>query len=242
MSEFILNSNERRINNNTLRFNFKKPIRFTNSNISLTSMIFYNYFPNIDENSKLYVNYNNQTTIINFSKGSYNVNDINSMINLELNEKYDFKTDKRNIIIDVNQYSILVILEEGFTLILDKNFKKLFGFSNRIINESCTRSDLVPNINRVKYLKIFSNIIDNTNNDQFLSNIFINGDVSRLITFNENNIHKKQKIYENAFNFVEINIKDQYDRNIAMKDFFKYRFILVNYICYINYLIIFKFN
>ena len=58
MTEFILNSNENKINNNTLRFDFKKPIRFINSKISLTSMIFNNYFPNIDENYKIYVNYN----------------------------------------------------------------------------------------------------------------------------------------------------------------------------------------
>ena len=119
MTEFILNSNEHKINDNTLRFDFKKPIRFTNSNISLTNMIFYNYFPNIDKNYKIYVNYNNQTSIINFSKGAYNVDDINDIINLELNEKCDFKIDKINIIIDVNKYSILIILEEGFTLILD---------------------------------------------------------------------------------------------------------------------------
>ena len=173
MTEFILNSKKHKINNNTLRFDFKKPIRFTNSKISLTSMIFYNYFPNINENYKLYVNYNNQTTIINFSKGVYNIDDINDIINLELNEKYDFKIDKINIIIDVNQYSILIILEEEFTLILDENFKKLFGFSNGIINETYTRLDITPNIDRVKCLKIFSNIVDNTNDDQFLSNIFI---------------------------------------------------------------------
>ena len=101
MTKFILNSNEHKINN-TQRFDFKKPIRFTNSNISLTNMIFYNYFPNIDENYKIYVNYNNQTTIINFNKGAYNIDDINDIINLELNEKYDFKIDKINIIIDVN--------------------------------------------------------------------------------------------------------------------------------------------
>ena len=206
MTEFILNSNEHKINDNTLRFYFKKPIRFTDSNISLTSMIFYNYFPNIDENYKIYVSYNNQTTNINFSKGAYNIDDINDIINLELNEKFDFKIDKINIIIDVNQYRILIILEEGFTLILDENFKKLFDFSNGTINESYTRSDLTPNIDRVKYLKIFSNIVDNTNDDQFLSNIFINGDVSNLITFNESNIYKKQKIYENTFNFLEISI------------------------------------
>ena len=221
MTESILNSNEHKINNNTLTFNFRKPIRFTNSHISLTNMIFYNYFPNIDENYKIYVNYNNETTIINFSKGAYNINDINDIINLELNEKYDFKIDKINIIIDVNQYSILIILEKGFTLILDENFKKLFGFSNGIINESYTRSDLVPEIDRVKYLEIYSNIVNNANDDQFLSNIFINGDVSNLITFNESNIYKKQKIYGNTFDFLEITIKDQNNRDIELKDFFQ---------------------
>ena len=155
MTEFILNSNEHKINVNTLRFNFKRPIRFTNSNISLTNAIFYNYFRNVYENYKIYVSYNNQTTIINFSKGAYNINDINNVINLELNEKYDFKEDRINIVTDVNQYSILVILEEGFTIILDENFKRLFGFSNGIINKTYTRSYLTPNIDRVKYLKHF---------------------------------------------------------------------------------------
>ena len=184
-------------------------------------MIFYNYFPNIDENYKIYVNYNNQTTIVNFSKGAYNVNDINDIINLELNEKYDFKIDKINIIIDVNQYSILIILEEGFAIILDENFKNLFGFSNGIINKTYIRSDLTPNIDRVKYLKIFSNIVDNTNDDNFLSNMYINSDVSNFINFNEFNIYRKQKIYENTFNFLEINIKHQNNREIEMKNFFQ---------------------
>ena len=131
MTEFILNSNKHKINNNTLRFNFKKPIRFVNSNISLTNAIFYNYFQNVYENYKIYVSYDNQTTIVNFSKGAYNVNDINNIINLELNEKYDFNEDKINIVTDVNQYSILVILEEGFTLILDENFKKIIWIFKR---------------------------------------------------------------------------------------------------------------
>ena len=47
MTEFILNSIQHKINDNTLRFNSKKPIRFTNANISLTNAIFYNYFPNV---------------------------------------------------------------------------------------------------------------------------------------------------------------------------------------------------
>ena len=105
------------------------------------------------------------------------LNDISNIINLELNEKYNFKEDKINILVDVNRYSILIILEKGFTIILDNNFKNLFGFSNGIINESYIRSDLTPNIDRVKYLKLFSNIVNNENDNEFLSNIFINGDV-----------------------------------------------------------------
>ena len=42
-----------------------------------------------------------------------------------------------------------------------------------------------------------------------------------LITFNESNIYKKQKIYENTFDYLEIKIKDQNNRNIEMKDFFQ---------------------
>ena len=156
-------------------------------------MIFYNYFPNVDENYKICVNYDNQTTIIPFRKGAYNVGDINDIINLELNEKCDFKKDMIKTLVDVNRYSILITLEERIALILDENFKRLFGFSNGIINDSYTRSDLDPEINKAKYFKIFSNLVNNNNDDQFLSNVFINGDVSKLITFNESNIFRKQK-------------------------------------------------
>ena len=217
----MLNSIDHKINDNTLRFNFKKPIRFTNSNISLTNAVFSNYFPNVFYDWKIYVNYNNQTTIVNFSKGAYNVEDINNIINLELNEKYNFKEDKINIVTDVNKYSILIILEEGFSIVLDENFKKLFGFSNGIINKTYTRSDLTPNVDRVKFLKIFSNIVDNINDDNFLSNIYIKSDVGNVITFDKSNIYRKQKIYENTFRFLEIYIKDQNNRNIEMMDFFQ---------------------
>ena len=221
MTQFILNSIDHKINNNTLRFNFKKPTRFNNSNISLTHAKFYNYFPNVFDDYKIYVNYNNENTIVNFSRGAYNVEDINNIINLELNEKYDFKEDKINIVTDVNKYSILFILEEGFTIVLDENFKKLFGFSNGIINKSYTRSDLTPKVDRVIYLKIYSNIVDNINDNNFLSDIDIDSGVGNIVTFKESNIYSKQKIYENTFRFLEINIKDQNNRDVEMKDFFK---------------------
>ena len=221
MAEFILNSNHHKINDNTLRFNFEKPVRFVNSNISLTTMIFYNYFPNIDDNYKILVNYNNEMTIVNFTKGAYNIDDISNIINLEINDKYGFKENKIEIIVDVDRYSILIILEEGFSIILDENFKKLLGFSNGIINESYTRSDLVPNIDKTKYLKIYSNIIDNYNDNNFLATVFINSGISDIVNFNESNIHRKQRVYENIFDYIEITIKNQDNINIEMKDFFQ---------------------
>ena len=228
MAEFILNSNLHKINDNTLRFNFKKPVRFVNSNVSLTNMIFYNYFPNVDDNYKILVNYNNETTIVNFTKGAYNIDDINNIINLEINDKYGFKENKIEIIVDVNRYSILIILEEGFSLVLDENFKKLLGFSNGIINESYTRSDLVPNIDKTKYLKIYSNIIDNYNDNNFLSTVFINSGISDIVNFNESNIHRKQKVYENIFDYIEITIKNQDNIDIEMKDFFQVSIYISN--------------
>ena len=50
--ELILISNEHKISNNCLRYPLKQPIRFINQNISLANMIFYNFFPNINEKFK----------------------------------------------------------------------------------------------------------------------------------------------------------------------------------------------
>ena len=51
--EYILTSNQHEVKNNCLRYTFQKPIRFENQYISLTSMIFYNYFENISDKFKL---------------------------------------------------------------------------------------------------------------------------------------------------------------------------------------------
>ena len=36
-------------------------------------------------------------TIVNFTKGAYNIDDISNIINLEINDKYDFKENKIEI-------------------------------------------------------------------------------------------------------------------------------------------------
>ena len=110
--ELILNSNEHKVSNNCLRYNFKQPIKFINQNISLTNMIFYNFFPNINENFKLKVKYNNREIEINFQEGAYNVSDISNIINLELKEISIDIEEPIKMVIDITQYKILLIVKE----------------------------------------------------------------------------------------------------------------------------------
>ena len=171
--ELILNSNEHKVSNNCLRYNFKQPVRFNNQHISLTNMIFYNFFPNINEKFKLNVKYNNREIEINFQEGAYNVSDISNIINLELKEVSIDIEDPIKMIVDTNQYKILIIIKEDFKLILDKNFMNLLGFSEYVINPGFNRSNLIPRIDQTKYLKIYCNIADNKNDNGHLANVFI---------------------------------------------------------------------
>ena len=219
--EIILNSVEHKINDNCLRYNFKQPIRFNNEYISLTNMIFYNYFPNIDENFKLKVKYTNREIEINFQKGAYNVSDISNIINLELKENSIDIEDPIKMIVDINQYKILIIIKEDFKLILDKNFMKLLGFSKYVINPGYNRSDLIPQIDKTKFLKIYCNIVDNKNRNEHLTDVFIKNGIGDIVTYDNFNAYKRQKIMEADFDFINICIKNQDNKNIELTDFWQ---------------------
>ena len=59
----------------------------------------------------------------------------------------------------------------------------LFGFSKYVFNEGYHRSDLTPNVDKVKILKLYCNLIDNREDDEFLTNVFINGGISEQVTY-----------------------------------------------------------
>ena len=217
--ELILNSNGHKVSNNCLRYNFKQPVRFNNQHISLTNMIFYNFFPNINENFKLKVKYNNREIEINFQEGAYNVSDISNIINLELKEISIDIEDPIKMIADINQYKILIIVKEDFKLILNKNFMNILGFNEYVIIPGFNRSNLIPRIDRTKYLKIYCNIADNKNDNEHLTNVFIKNGIGDLVVYDNFNIFKRQKIIESDFNFIEICVRNQDNENIELKDF-----------------------
>ena len=104
--EYILNSNDHKVTNNCLRHDFKNPIRFINQKISLTSMIFYNYFENITDKFNMGIKYNNKLTLLTFQNGSYNISHINQIIDNTIQEKFNITEQPITISIDVNRYAI----------------------------------------------------------------------------------------------------------------------------------------
>ena len=125
------------------------------------------------------------------------------------------------MIVDINQFKILIIVKEDFKLILDKNFMKLLGFSKYVRNSGYNRSDLIPQIDKTKYIKIYCNIVDNKNDNEHLTNIFIKNGIGDLVVYDNFNNYKKQKIMETDFNFIEICVRNQDYENIELKNFWQ---------------------
>ena len=125
-----------------------------------------------------------------------------------------------SIIADINTFKIIILVERGYKLHLDDNFYRMLGFRYKTLKKYLQRSNLVPQINKINYLNIYSNIIDNKHNPYYLSNIFIKSNVSELTVYNENNIYKKQKVINDIFNYIEIEIFDEENEKIEMTDYF----------------------
>ena len=219
--EYILNSYDHKVTNNCLRHNFKNPIRFINQKISLMSIIFYNYFEIVEDNFYMVVKHNNRMIILNFKNSSYNISDLNQIIDDSIQEKFNITEKPITISVDVNRYAILIIVEENWELQLDKNFMNLFGFSNRFIKTGYNRSDLIPNGDKVKFLKLYCNLVDNREDNEFLTNVFISGGISEQVTYENDNIYKSKNILNSTFDYIEICIKDQNNRTVNMKDLFQ---------------------
>ena len=222
--EYILTSNQHVIKNNCLRYTFQKPIRFQNQYISLTSMIFYNYFENITDKFKLTIKNKTQSHTINFKNGSYNVSDISKIIDNEIKENFNNILENEKyiqIVIDVNRYAILIVIKENWVLELDKNFLDLFGFEKKIFEEGYYRSVKIPNLDKTKFLKIHCNLVNNKEDNEFLTNVFIKNNISDQIIYENDNIYKRKNILNTTFNYIEVCIKNEKNQNIIMKDFFQ---------------------
>ena len=196
MTELILDSNEHKVDSNKLRYEFKSPIRFDNSFMSLTQAIFYNLFHNVKESYQMKIKKDNTFYTISFIDSMLEVPDINKIINDEL-IRHELLTEDDtpiiSILTDIKTFKIIVLIEDGYELHLDNNFSRMFGFSNKVLKRYLQRSNLTPQINSINYLKIHCNIIDNKNNPYYLSNVFVKSGLAELTEYTEPSIFKNQK-------------------------------------------------
>ena len=220
--EYILSSDQHKFKNNCLRYTFQKPISFQNQYISLTSMMFYNYFENVTNKFKLTIKNKTQSHIINFKNGSYYVSDISKIIDNEIKNNFNTENEKNvQIVIDVNRYAILIIIKKDWILELDNNFTELFGFEKNIFQEGYHRSTKIPNVDKTKFLKIYCNLVDNKEDSRFLTNIFIKNDIGEQVSYETHNNYKRKKILDTKFDYIEVCIKNQKNQDIIMTDLFQ---------------------
>ena len=227
--EYILSSDQHKFKNNCLRYTFQKPIRFQNQYISLTSMIFYNYFENVTDKFKLTIKNKTQSHTINFKKRSYYVSDISKIINAEIKENFNNISENEKyvqIVVDVNAYAILIIIKENWILELDNNFTELFGFEKNIFQEGYHRSTKMPNVDKTKFLKIYCNLVDNREDSGFLTNIFIKNDIGQQVSYETHNNYKRKKILDTSFDYIEVCVKNQKNEDIVMTDLFQIFFYI----------------
>ena len=227
--EYILSSDQHKFKNNCLRYTFQKPIRFENQYVSLTSMIFYNYFENVTDKFKLTIKNKIQSHTINFTNGSYYVSDISKIIENEIKENFSDISEKEKyiqIIVDVNRYAVLIVIKKDWTLELDKNFMDLFGFEKNIFQEGYHRSTKTPNVDKTKFLKIYCNLVDNKEDSRFLTNIFIKNNIGEQVIYETHNNYKRKKILDTSFDYIEVCVKNQKNEDIVMTDLFQIFFYI----------------
>ena len=96
-----------------------------------------------------------------------------------------------------------------------------FGFEKNIFEEGCHRSSKTPNLDKTNFLKIYCNLVDNKEDNEFLTNIFIKNNISDQVTYENNNIYKRKNILNTTFNYIEICVKNENNEDIIMKDLFQ---------------------
>ena len=122
---------------------------------------------------------------------------------------------------DVNRYDILIAIKKDWILESDKNFMDLFGFEKNIFEEGYHRSSKTQNLDKTKFFKIYCNLVDNKEDNEFLTNFFIKNNIGDQIIYENHNNYKRKKILDTTFSYIEICIKNENNEDIVMKDFFQ---------------------
>ena len=78
-----------------------------------------------------------------------------------------------------------------------------------IFEEGYHRSSKTPSLDKTKFLKIYCNLVDNKEDNEFLTNVFIKNNIGDQIIYKNHNNYKRKKILDTSFNYFEVCIKNE---------------------------------
>ena len=221
--EIEINSKQHYLSDNKLRYYFNDITKFENNTVSLMECIFYSYFENVKSNYSMKVKKDDGFFNINFIDSQLEISDINNILQdhlIKFNLQNEDETPKIQIISDVNTYSVLIFIEKGFELHIDKNFQKILGFDYSILKNVMQRSNVTPKVNRLNYIKIFLNIVDNKIEENYLTKVFVQSSVGNLNLYRQDSIYKRKNILNTEFEYIEVTFLNENNEIIPFKDFF----------------------
>ena len=138
--------------------------------------MFTTYFENIKSNYSMRVKYEGGFYNVYFIDNQLEIFDIDNILQdhlMKFNLQTEDETPKINIVSDINTYSVLIFIEKGFELHIDKNFQRILGYDYPILKNVMQRSNMVPKVNKT-YIKIFLNIVDNKTQENYLNSVSSN--------------------------------------------------------------------
>ena len=221
--EIEINSNQHKISNNKLRYYFNDITNFENNSASLMECISYSYFENIKSNYSMKVKKDGGFYNIDFINSQLEISDINNILQdplVKFNLQVEDEKPKIQIFSDVNTNSVLIFIEKGFELHIDKNFQKILGFYYSILKNVMQRSNKTPQVNKLNHIKIFLNIVDNKIEENYLTKVFVQSSVGNLNLYSQNSIYKRKNILNTQFEFIEVTFLNENNEVIELKDFF----------------------
>ena len=221
--EIKINSDEHKISNNKLRYYFDDITKFENNKVALMECMFRTYFENIKSNYSMRVKYEGGFYNINFIDAQLEIFDINNILHddlIKFNLQTEDETPKIQIISDVNTYPVLIFIEKGFELHLDNNFQRILGYDYPILKNVMQRSNKTPKVNRLNYIKIFLNIVDNKIQENYLTKVFVQSSVGHLNLYMPNSIYITKNILNSQFEYIEVTFLNESNEPIEFKDFF----------------------
>ena len=221
--EIEINSDDHKISTNKLRYYFDDITKFENNKVALMECTFRTYFENVKSNYSMKVKYEGAFYNIDFINSQLEIFDINNILQdhlIKFNLQVEDETPKIQIISDVNTYSVLIFIEKGFELYIDKNFQKILGFDHPILKYIMQRSNVIPQVNKFNYIKIFLNIVDNKIQENYLTKVFVQSSIGNLNLYMPNSIYKTKNILNSQFEYIEVTFLDESNEPIEFIDSF----------------------